>query len=230
MSHPTETAPPSRAVLTDCWNKIGVQGDGSCPELLKYIHCRNCPVFSAAATALFERALPPGYLDEWTTHFAREKPVHEDKTLAVFLFRLGPEWFALPVAVLQEIMEVKTIHSLPHRRHALVLGLVNFRGELLVCVSLAEALGLSKTEMKSDLSAAAHPYHLIVSQRGQRLVFPVDAVAGIQHFHPREVKKVPATVAGNRLTYTKGILAWEDKSVGWLDDELLLGNLGRSLS
>ena len=35
----------------DCWNKIGVSGDLSCPELNTHIHCRNCPVFAAAARA-----------------------------------------------------------------------------------------------------------------------------------------------------------------------------------
>lgn len=35
--------------IDDCWNRIGVRGDGSCPRLAGYIHCRNCPVHDAAA-------------------------------------------------------------------------------------------------------------------------------------------------------------------------------------
>ena len=37
------------AAIDDCWNRIGVRGDGSCPELKQYVHCRNCPVYSAGA-------------------------------------------------------------------------------------------------------------------------------------------------------------------------------------
>ena len=36
----------------------------------------------------------------------------------------------------------RLIHSLPHRRQGIVLGLVNVRGELLICVSLARLLGI----------------------------------------------------------------------------------------
>src|SRR4029077_5730556 len=30
-------------VVDDCWNRIGVRGDASCPELKHHVHCRNCP-------------------------------------------------------------------------------------------------------------------------------------------------------------------------------------------
>ena len=36
--------------IDDCWNRIGIYGDKSCPVLPEHIHCRNCSVYSAAAT------------------------------------------------------------------------------------------------------------------------------------------------------------------------------------
>ena len=131
-----------------------MQGDNSCPELVKYVHCHNCPVYAAAARTFLDRDLPGNYLAEWTTHFAREKSAVEQNTLSLVLFRIGVEWFALPVSVLKEISELKTIHSLPHRRDNLVLGLVNFRGELLICVSLAGMLSLGEApETRADRHA-----------------------------------------------------------------------------
>ena len=41
--------------IDDCWNRIGVRGDGSCPRLAGYIHCRNCPVHDAAAARVLDR-------------------------------------------------------------------------------------------------------------------------------------------------------------------------------
>ena len=41
--------------LDDCWNRIGVRGDRSCPELARVIHCHNCPVFSRRRPALPRR-------------------------------------------------------------------------------------------------------------------------------------------------------------------------------
>ena len=54
----------------DCWNQIGVSGDRSCPELETFIHCRNCPVFAAAARTFFDRPAPEGYLAGWSSWLA----------------------------------------------------------------------------------------------------------------------------------------------------------------
>ena len=39
---------PARArPMADCWEQeIGVNGNASCSELARHIHCRNCPVYS----------------------------------------------------------------------------------------------------------------------------------------------------------------------------------------
>ena len=55
----------------DCWNHIGVTGDQSCSELKKFVHCRNCPVFAAAARTFFDRPAPEGYLAGWSRWLTR---------------------------------------------------------------------------------------------------------------------------------------------------------------
>ena len=52
------------AEIYDCWNQIGVEGDGSCADLEKFIHCRNCPVYANAGLQLLNRPLPPEYRRE----------------------------------------------------------------------------------------------------------------------------------------------------------------------
>lgn len=223
--------PFARAGLNDCWNKIGVRGDGSCPELERHIHCRNCPVYSASAAKLLDADLPVGHLAEWTGHFSSEQPVEEAGTQSVVIFRIGAEWLALPTAVFKEVATLRAVHSLPHRRSGLVLGLANVRGTLLVCVSLGDVLGLEKaTETKKEKARALHRRLLVISRDGNRLVFPVDEVHGIHRCQPRELKEVPATVAKATATYTKSVLAWRDKAVGCLDDQLLFYTLNRSLA
>ena len=69
-------------VLNDCWNRIGVKGDASCPELANVVHCHNCPVFAAAGQQLFQRAAPPECVEEWTQALAREEPVPACDTVA----------------------------------------------------------------------------------------------------------------------------------------------------
>ena len=113
-----------------CWNSIGVRGDGSCPELERYVHCHNCPVYSQAALELLGGEAPAGYREEWTTHFATPKRAEDGDTQTIVIFRIGAEWLALPVPAVTEVANLRPIHSLPHRRSGVVLGLANIRGEL----------------------------------------------------------------------------------------------------
>jgi chemotaxis-related protein WspD len=228
---PDTSIPFVRAGLNDCWNKIGVYGDGSCPELESYVHCRNCPVYSAAAAKLLDADLPAGHLDEWTGHYASERKAKATGTQSVVIFRIDGEWLALPTAVFKEVATLRTVHSLPHRRDGIVLGLVNVRGALLVCVSLGDILGLEKTvPTKSDKARALHRRLLVIGREGSRLVLPVDEVHGIHRCQPHELKEAPATVAKATATYTKSVFGWRDKVVGCLDDGLLFKTLNRSLA
>ena len=228
---PNIDADAASPAVNGCWNKIGVRGDASCSELEKYIHCRNCPTYSAAAVRLFDRELPDEYQSQWTRHFAKEKQVIELGTHSVVIFRVGVEWLALPTSVFLAVSEPKPIHSLPHRRNRVVLGLVNIRGELLICVSLEETLGLENAATPpKGKQPQVHERLLIVSRGSGRLAFPVDKVQGIYRYHLREVNGVPATVAKATATCTKGMLAWRDQGVGILDDQLLFDHLNRSLA
>jgi len=229
--HADTATPFARAALNDCWNKIGVRGDGSCPELERHVHCRNCPVYSAAAARLLDGELPAGHLAEWTGHFAGGRKAEEAGTHSVVIFRIGTEWLALPTAVFTEVATLRAVHSLPHRRDGIVLGLANVRGTLLVCVSLGDVLDLEKSaQTKKDHAQTQHRRLLVISREGSRLVFPVDEVHGIHRCQPGELKEVPATVAKATATYTKSVLAWRDRTVGCLDDQLLFYTLNRSLS
>ena len=208
---------------TDCWNHIGVSGDGTCPELVKVVHCHNCPVYAAGGRSLLEREPPAEYLHEWTQALAEEKD--EDTaadTLSVLIFRLGREWLALPTCVCQEMAEMRPIHTLPHRSGSVLLGLVNIRGVIQLCVSLSELLGL---EAAADTTPATHhntqAYLVVIARESDHWVMLVDEIYGIQRFPRSAVRDAPVTVAKATPRLTKGVIDWQDKGVGYLDDELL---------
>ncbi len=235
-AQPTSRAPPEPAPANDaqdqlysCWNEIGIYGDGSCRELPTFVHCRNCPVYSNAGLRLLNRPLPPGYRREWTEHFAREKKRAAPGRTAAVLFRIGAEWLALPAQVFQEVAERRRIHSLPHRRQGVVLGLVNIRGELLLGVSLGRLLGLEKLSPR-ETPRTTFERLLVVNCDETRFAFPVDEVHGIHRFEPQELAEPPPTVAKSEPNYTQGILLWRGKTVGLLDPELLFPSLNRSLT
>ena len=215
--------------IDDCWNRIGVRGDSSCPELIQRAHCRNCPVYSASAVDLLSRDAPPGYLTDRTGHFEQVVDGGEDETHSAIVFRIGSEWFALPTLAFDEVADQRAIHALPHRRGGGVLGLVNVRGELLICLSLAKIMGLEESASFGSTKARLGRGRLIILRHAEgRLAFPVDEVHSIHSYAPGDLRPVPATVAKAAASYTSGVLAWSDRVVGCLDGHRILEalNLG----
>jgi chemotaxis-related protein WspD len=229
--HLNLAASASPAIVNACWATIGVRGDGSCPELKQYVHCRNCPVYSAGAMQVLDGEAPDDDIARRTSHFAQPERVKELDTQSIVIFRLGPEWFALPTACVTEVANPRPIHSLPHRPSAVVLGLASVRGELLICVSIGRLLGLDPSAgVDQKVRRTAHQRLLVIRHEQIRAVCPVDEVHGIHRFHPRELKEVPATVARATAAYSKVVLPWREHSVGLLDHELLFHTLKRSVA
>lgn len=209
-----------------CWKRIGTWGDRSCGELREQVHCRNCPVYAAGAARLLDVEVSADYLAEQTRRYAQAKSVTRPGAQSVVVFRLGAEWLALPTALFSEIAPLRPIHSLPHRRDRIVTGVANVRGELLVCVSLGAALGLGT----ADASPAAGARLAVIAREGDRFVFVADEIAGLRRFDEDQLTPAPATLAHAQATYTRGLLEWQGRAVGILDDQLLFYTLNHSLA
>ncbi len=218
--------------IKDCWNQIGVRADADkrCPELERVIHCHNCDVYSRASRSILEQDFPAGYQQQWTDVYAREEQVPQPgQSSSVLIFRLGGEWFALASQLIDEVARMKSIHRLPHVDSSIVKGLVNIRGELKICVSLGEILGLEKF---SDSEAGQHiVFDRIIIAHGDdgKFVFPVSEVYGIHHYQEDDLVGVPVTVSKATASYTLGMLKWKDRHVACLDNELLFYSLNKKL-
>jgi chemotaxis-related protein WspD len=210
--------------LEGCWSNSGVYGDGSCIELQKFVHCRNCPVYSAAGVRLIDRPLPPNYRQEWSQHFAKERRFPETGNASVILFRIQEEWLALPTHSFQEVAEKRPIHSLPHLNEKFVLGLANVRGELVICISIGHLLQLDHMASPQLLRASYHRL-LVVQSETTRLAFPVDEVHGPHRFHSHELKSLPSTFPRDNSGYARGVISWQERTAGLLDPRLVFSSL-----
>ena len=159
-------------------------GRNDCGELAKVHHCRNCPVYSAAAALMLDGALPAGYLDATTAHYAATSPDPARDTDSILIFRIGPEWLALPVRALVEIVERRPLHSVPHAPSPFLKGLVNVRGQLLVCISLTKLLQLPERSSSAKTAQTVFERLLVIASEKGRLVFPVTEVAGLHRYRP----------------------------------------------
>ena len=216
--------------MTDCWQHIGVWGNNSCGELKAHLHCRNCPTYAAAAMRLLDSRPPAGYRHEWTEHIAVKAPVADTGT-PLLVFRIGDDWLALAIGVMEEVGESRHIHTLPHRREGVLLGVVNVRGELLACVSVGRLLGVEKGKgPNSALPGRSTARMLVVRHGGERYAFPVTEVRGVQHLVlPMEPL---AFVPDDRIMGAAGRsrVGWRGRNVCCLDEEKLFAALNRSLA
>jgi chemotaxis-related protein WspD len=212
--------------IDDCWNRIGIHGDRSCPLLVDHIHCRNCSVYSAAATRLLDRY---SLAQEHRVQSQSAQASREIKTRSILVFRLGEEWLGLPTRCLVEVAPLQPIHSLPHQRSRALLGVANVRGALVACLSLVELLGLDSTPAVNQ-SARIMPRMLIVAAQGGPVVVPVDEVDGIHAMDQRELDSASASGEHANAQYTRGVLQWKARSLRLLDEDQLLSAVTRSLT
>jgi chemotaxis-related protein WspD len=182
----------------------------------------------SAAARLLDREMPEGYIEERTEIVSAEKETAEAGTKSTVIFRIGLEWLALSTKIFQEVTELSGVHKFPHHSDGVLKGLVNVRGELLLCVALDVLLGVPAESRPKDQTTMGRL--LVCNREGNRLAFFVSEVHGVHHFHPRELKDVPATLTKAAATYTVGVLHWKTMTVGYLDDELLFYALNKGLA
>ncbi|WAH57613.1 chemotaxis protein CheW [Pseudomonas silvicola] len=211
--------------IDDCWNRIGIHGDKSCPLLADHIHCRNCQVYAAAAVRLLDRYS----LSRETLHGEVAQAPGQVASRSLVVFRLAEEWLALATRCLVEIAPVQPVHSLPHQRSRALQGVANVRGALVPSLSLAELLGVD-VSVSPATSARTVPRLLILAAAGGSVVVPVDEVDGIHRIELGELDKASQSAGQAGTRFTRSVLPFKGRSVRVLDETQLLEAVSRSLT
>lgn len=213
-----------------CWHTIGVWGNVQprCPKLAEFVHCQNCDVFHTESLKAYERALPDDYRLEWTEVLAGNKEPAVSGARSVIIFRIGDEWVAIATSLCKEICRMMNIHRLPHNKSQTLKGVVNNGGEIRICFSLGNLLGIAKSNLVfGEFNAYARMIAMEIS--GQRYVFPVSEIGGLHHYCESDLHPLPNTVLISSASYMNGVIKWNGKSVGCLDEALLASQLERSI-
>lgn len=160
-----------------------------------------------------------------------EATVTTSDTLSLVIFRLGERWYALPTAVVKEVAEICTIRRIPRRSSAVLLGLINLRGVLHLCVSLDGLLERSGEAFRPRVrdSSAAERLVVMEDERG-RWVFPADEVSGVFHFLPAEIQPIPAGLTEDEALSLKGVVSVRERAVHCIDEKVLFNTLKECIS
>lgn len=217
----------------DCWNRIGVWGDRSCPELAVVEHCHNCPIFCAAGRHFLASPSPEGYLEAWTVRLAKKEEEGAADLHGVLIFRLGDEWLALPVSALHEVISIRPVHRIPFH-DGLLAGVVNVRGELHLSIRMDHMLGLShsiEANGNHPLSTGGKvlPRLLVAGRDSETWVFRVDEVDRVHRLSMADLRPVPPTLGRATARFTRGLFRSQDRAVGLLDERRLFEVLRASM-
>ena len=151
--------------------------------------------------------------------------IEEDKRasasrVALLLFRLYHQWWAIDAAAVSEIVSKKTIHPVPHCSNPALAGIANIRGQLRYCMALEVLLGVVPDQLPQ--SSRRQPYErlLVVAIDGQEWGCWVHEVEGIKECDVTALQP-PST------RYLKGSFEDEGRQVGYLDEAILFDRFKR---
>ncbi len=127
--------------------------------------------------------------------------------LQLVSFKIGNEEFGVDILNVQEINKMVSITKVPNSPE-FVEGVINLRGRVIPIIELRTRLKLDKKEYDKDTRI------IIVEVAKKTVGFIVDAVS--------EVLRIPANITEPPPQITTGIDSDFIKSVGKLDDRLLI--------
>jgi chemotaxis-related protein WspD len=171
--------------------------------------------------------------------------------ISVLIFRLGQEWLGFNTQTVDEVTLPRPVHTIPHRTSATLLGLVNLRGALQLCISLHGLLGVELSTVLSP-DPETHPsslthrpepsaelgslaglrlspgLYLVVlrdRERSESWAFPVEELLGVQRFARSQMRNVSSSLANPEVNFSQAMLSWNDRSVSFLDEQRVFAAL-----
>jgi purine-binding chemotaxis protein CheW len=116
-------------------------------------------------------------------------------------FRLNEEWYGLSVYQLVEVLPTPKITRVPSVPNH-ILGVMNFRGEVLSAIDLKKFFGLPQSEATTDPS-------IVVVEHGERQTgLLVDEIGDLIGLAPEDLSEEPITTGESQRLFFEGAAHW----------------------
>lgn len=182
----------------------------------------------ASVNKLLGRSADVEYIEEWAQLLAQTingpKELHE---VSVVIFRIGNDWLGLSTDVFVEVAETRHIHRIPHCNNPVILGLANLNGQLKICFSLDRLLEI-EFEMEED-SLGKVKRLIVIKKEEEFWIFPANEVYGIHYCESIQIENVPINISKSASNFLKGVLHWNERTVGYLDEDVLFYRLKKEM-
>ncbi|WP_139490152.1 chemotaxis protein CheW [Brevibacillus dissolubilis] len=138
----------------------------------------------------------------------------EAETLQAILFKMGNEFYGLPIDAVKEIIKPLPVTRFP-KSPEYVEGVINLRGQILPIVNLRNKFGLEPLEITEDSR------FIDLNLGALKLGIVVDAVSEVERISQKMIEPAPPIVAGVEGKYLRGIAHLGERLVMLLDlDEI----------
>ncbi len=134
-------------------------------------------------------------------------------------FHLNYRWYGLSVDHLVAVLPPPAVTRVP-RVPDYVLGVMNFRGEVLAAIDLKELFKLPQLTLKSD------PAMIVVEHGKVRTGLLVDGVGDLASLSQDEFAEEPVLAVKSQTTFFEGTAHWGDVPVTIIRLEGLLQSAG----
>jgi purine-binding chemotaxis protein CheW len=133
----------------------------------------------------------------YPTHHAAARDAAPASEHGYVSFRVGGQWFGIPVAHVQEVLRGGHVSPVP-LAPAQVAGFLNLRGQIVTAIDLRARLGLAAAE------GAIECMDVVVDDRGELFSFRVDEVGDVVEGF--EVDAVPPGLDAEWRSCCDGVL------------------------
>jgi purine-binding chemotaxis protein CheW len=147
------------------------------------------------------------------------------ETVGLLLFRLGEEWYAVPIERVREIYNEYAVTRVP-RVPDFVLGVVNVRGEIVSVTDIATLMRVpSRTEI--DLSDERPPAIIVANDTCSSAIV-VDEIGDIVDVPRDSIEPPLSTLDKSQVEYIAGSVFIEGRLIGIVNLEKALEPVGEN--
>lgn len=148
------------------------------------------------------------------------------ETAGLLLFRLGEEWYAVPIEGVREIYNEYSVTRIP-RVPDFILGVINVRGEIVSVTNLGEMM---RVPSRTDLDAnELLPSAIIVATEECVTAIVVDEIGDIVDVPRDSIEPPLSTLDKTQAEFVSGSVYVDNQLIGIVNLEKVLEPIGETV-
>lgn len=132
----------------------------------------------------------------------------------VVTFRVGAQWFGVPVLSVQEVINQQRVAGVPLAQ-PYIAGLLNLRGQIVTAIDMHKRLEIPPAASESLMN-------VVVSDEGELFALMVDEVGDVGAVSSQTLERLPASLDASWARVCTGVVRMDHGLLAILDTTRLL--------